>query len=389
MVDDVRDCYAHGVVHALWQPMPGRFKDYIAQPRIQRVPVAAHHVIAGRQAARVQIRTTRCTAPRVRIAALRYKGPRHPLRPRVEVDEMSWMRQLLDWQREAADPGEFLEALRYDLAAREIFVFTPKGDVETLPPAPPRSTSPTPCTPRSATAASARGQRPAGGAGAQAGNARSSRSSPRRPRRRPSRDWLPSPPRRGPAKIKQWFAKERREEAIEAARSRSPRGAPGRAADAAGLVTADSMARCRSALVDVSALYRASAKGRSRPHLVQRLWRCSAASTTPRRSWPTAPPRPRRPRRARRPGLVVKDGQRLWVKLARCCTPVPGTIMVRTRRRVSCTAHCTNASESARLAGAAVDVEWAPNSTSLFCGHPGGGAGPAPPAVRHHQRCGR
>ncbi|MFD1047416.1 RelA/SpoT family protein, partial [Kibdelosporangium lantanae] len=138
MVEDVRDCYAAmGVVHAMWQPMPGRFKDYIAQPRFG-VYQSLHTTVIGPDGKplEVQIRTHEMhhTAEYGIAAHWRYKETRgtHDSKG-VEVDEMAWMRQLLDWQREAADPGEFLESLRYDLSTQEIFVFTPKGDVITLP----------------------------------------------------------------------------------------------------------------------------------------------------------------------------------------------------------------------------------------------------------------
>src|SRR3954451_22902539 len=140
LVEDVRDCYAAmGVVHALWQPVPGRFKDYIAQPRFG-VYQSLHTTVIGPDGKplEVQIRTYEMhrTAEYGIAAHWRYKetkGTHGGGNNSVDVDEMAWMRQLLDWQREAADPGDFLESLRFDLAAKEIFVFTSKGDVITLP----------------------------------------------------------------------------------------------------------------------------------------------------------------------------------------------------------------------------------------------------------------
>ena len=142
LCDEIRDCYAAvGVVHSLWQPMPGRFKDYIAQPRYG-VYQSLHTTVVGPEGKplEVQIRTRDMhrTAEYCIASHWRYKeakgrnGAPHP-QTAAEIDDMAWMRQLLDWQREAADPGEFLESLRYDLAVQEIFVFTPKGDVVTLP----------------------------------------------------------------------------------------------------------------------------------------------------------------------------------------------------------------------------------------------------------------
>ena len=140
LCDETRDCYAAiGVVHALWQPMAGRFKDYIAQPRFG-VYQSLHTTVVGPDGKplEVQIRTRDMhrTAEFGIAAHWRYKENKYKDASRndhTEVDDMAWMRQLLDWQREAADPGEFLESLRYNLAVKEIFVFTPKGDVITLP----------------------------------------------------------------------------------------------------------------------------------------------------------------------------------------------------------------------------------------------------------------
>jgi len=142
LCDEIRDCYAAvGVVHSLWQPMAGRFKDYIAQPRYG-VYQSLHTTVVGPEGKplEVQIRTTDMhgTAEYGIAAHWRYKEAKGrngvPSGSTVaEIDEMAWMRQLLDWQREAADPGEVLESLRYDLAVQEIFVFTPNGDVITLP----------------------------------------------------------------------------------------------------------------------------------------------------------------------------------------------------------------------------------------------------------------
>ncbi len=206
LCDEVRDCYAAvGVVHSLWQPMAGRFKDYIAQPRYG-VYQSLHTTVVGPDGKplEVQIRTQDMhrTAEFGIAAHWRYKETRGKHSgDSTEVDDMAWMRQLLDWQREAADPAEFLESLRFDLKSPEIFVFTPKGDVITLPQKSTRSISPTPCTPRWATAASAPGS--TGGWSRWNGSwrtARSSRSSPPR-RRTPDpaatgrTSWCPRAPR--------------------------------------------------------------------------------------------------------------------------------------------------------------------------------------------------
>jgi len=223
LVDDVRDCYAAmGVVHSLWQPMPGRFKDYIAQPRFG-VYKSLHTTVIGRgrQAARGADPHPRDALDRgVRHrGALALQGDRGAHSGKTgDVEKMAWMRQLLDWQREASDPGEFLEALRYDLTTREIFVFTPKGDVESLP----AGSTPVDFAYAVHTEVGHKciGARVNGrlvalerkldtGEQVEIFTSKAEGAGP-------SRDWLSfvaSP--RAKTKIKQWFAKERREEAIE------------------------------------------------------------------------------------------------------------------------------------------------------------------------------
>ncbi len=119
-----------GVVHALWSPMPGRFKDYIAQPRFG-VYQSLHTTVIGPggKPLEVQIRTHEMhhTAEYGIAAHWRYKETRGThVGAGASVDEMAWMRQLLDWQREAGDAGEFLDNLRFEMASSEIFVFTPE-----------------------------------------------------------------------------------------------------------------------------------------------------------------------------------------------------------------------------------------------------------------------
>ncbi|GAA3430951.1 hypothetical protein GCM10018954_005520 [Kutzneria kofuensis] len=316
MVDDVRDCYAAmGVVHALWQPMPGRFKDYIAQPRFG-VYQSLHTTVIGPDGKplEVQIRThdMHRTAEYGIAAHWRYKETKGTHSGRgVEVDEMAWMRQLLDWQREAADPGEFLEALRYDLAAREIFVFTPKGDVQTLP----AGSTPVDFAYAVHTEVGNRciGARVNGRLVALERKLENGEVveifTSKAEGAGPSRDWLAfaaSP--RARAKIKQWFAKERREEAIEAGKESIAKEVRRVGLPIQRLVTADSMgALAASCGWPTSARCTGpSARGRSPAGTsCSGWWRCSAASTTPRRSWPSGP-------RRRRPSGGARPATRAW-----------------------------------------------------------------------------
>src|SRR3954453_734938 len=282
LVDDVRDCYAAmGVVHALWQPMPGRFKDYIAQPRYG-VYQSLHTTVIGPDGKplEVQIRTHEMhrTAEYGIAAHWRYKETRGSHGGQaVEVDEMAWMRQLLDWQREAADPGDFLESLRFDLASKEIFVFTPKGDVITL------TTGSTPVDLAYAVhtevgnrciGSRVNGRLVALERRLESGDVVEIFTS-KAESAGPSRDWLgfvASP--RAKTKIKQWFAKERREEAIEAGKDAITREARRTGMPLQRLVSADAMAALARELhfPDLSGLYAAVGEGHvSARHVVQRL----------------------------------------------------------------------------------------------------------------------
>ena len=140
LVESERDCYATlGVIHANWQPVPGRFKDYIAMPKFNMYQSLHTTVIGpGGKPVELQIRTQAMhrTAEYGIAAHWKYKEQKKldVADPgNVVSDEMGWLRQLLDWQREAQEPEEFLDSLRYDLGASEVYVFTPKGDVIALP----------------------------------------------------------------------------------------------------------------------------------------------------------------------------------------------------------------------------------------------------------------
>ncbi len=292
---------------------------------------------------------------------------------------MAWMRQLLDWQREAADPGEFLEALRYDLAVQEIFVFTPKGDLITLP------TGSTPVDFAYAVhtevghrciGARVNGRLVALERKLENGD-RVEVFTSKAPNAGPSRDWqtfVVSP--RAKAKIRQWFAKERREEALE-----SGKDAIGREVRRGGLplqrlMNAESMAALARELryTDVSALYTAVGEGHvSARHVVQRLVAQlggddEAADELAERSTPTT--MPVRQRSTEDVGVAVPGAPGVLTKLAKCCTPVPGdNIMGFVTRGGGVSVHrtdCTNAESLQQQSERIIDVQWAPSPSSVF-----------------------
>jgi GTP pyrophosphokinase len=135
IVGSVRDCYAAlGVVHSHWTPVPGRFKDFIALPK-PNLYQSLHTTVIGPQSERmeVQIRTQDMhhTAEQGIAAHWKYKEKR----PFGTADSKSfaWLHQLMEWQRDLKDPTEFIETVKIDLFEEEVFVFTPKGDVKSLP----------------------------------------------------------------------------------------------------------------------------------------------------------------------------------------------------------------------------------------------------------------
>jgi guanosine-3',5'-bis(diphosphate) 3'-pyrophosphohydrolase len=388
LCDEIRDCYAAvGVVHSLWQPMAGRFKDYIAQPRFG-VYQSLHTTVVGQEGKplEIQIRTRDMhrTAEYGIAAHWRYKeakgrnGLPHG-HAAAEIDDMAWMRQLLDWQREAADPGEFLESLRYDLAVQEIFVFTPKGDVITLP------TGSTPVDFAYAVhtevghrciGARVNGRLVALERKLENGEVVEIFTS-KAMNAGPSRDWqtfVVSP--RAKAKIRQWFAKERREEALEAGKDAIGREVRRGGLPLQRLMNAESMGALARELryTDVSALYTAVGEGHvSARHVVQRLLAQlggdEAAEDELAERW-TPATMPVRQRNTEDTGIAVPGAPGVLTKLAKCCTPVPGDkIMGFVTRGGGVSVHrtdCTNAASLQQQAERIIDVEWAPSPSSVF-----------------------
>ena len=136
IVDDVRDCYGVlGIIHTMWKPLPGRFKDYIATPK-PNLYQSLHTTLIGKggEPFEVQIRTWEMhrTAEYGIAAHWRYKEGANPKDKKFD-EKLSWLRQILEWQQEVKDTSEFMESLKIDLFDDTVFCFTPKGKVIELP----------------------------------------------------------------------------------------------------------------------------------------------------------------------------------------------------------------------------------------------------------------
>ncbi len=141
ILDTVAQCYETlGIVHTLWKPIPGRFKDYIAIPK-PNLYQSLHTTVVGPAGERIEVQIRTREMHRIAeegvAAHWKYKekgrdGKGQELSHK-DAKEFGWLRQLVEWQRELADPREFLETVKVDLFSDEVFVFTPKGEVKSLP----------------------------------------------------------------------------------------------------------------------------------------------------------------------------------------------------------------------------------------------------------------
>ncbi len=381
LVESVRDCYgALGVIHARWSPVPGRFKDFIAMPKFNMYQ-SLHTTVIGPEGKPVelQIRTHEMhRAAEFGVAAhWRYKQDSGA---KSGPDDFGWLRQLMEWQRETEDPDEFMDSLRYDLRSSEVFVFTPKGDVVAL------ATGATPVdfaysvhteVGHRCVGARVNGKlvplestltngdvieiftSKAEGAG-------------------PSRDWLGFvSSARAKSKIKAWFSRERRDESIEAGKDSIVRAMRKQGLPLQRMMTNQALTSIAVELhqTDVSGLYASIGEGRvSAATVIQRLVDAAggaeAAADEAADAFIPNNSQRHRSRTSGDVGVVVKGANDVWVKLSKCCTPVPGDdILGFVTRGSGVSVHrtdCVNVpglrSEPDRI----VEVEWAPTATSLF-----------------------
>ena len=332
LVDDVRDCYGVlGSIHARWNPIPGRFKDYIAMPKFNLYQ-SLHTTVIGPngKAVEIQIRTFDMHSRAEYGIAAHWKYKSKGSEP-AQGPEMLWLKQLHEWQQETEDVGEFLDTLRYDLTTPEVFVFTPKGSVIALP------AGSTPVDFAFAVHTEV-GYRCVGAkVNGKLVPLESSLTNGdvvevvtnKNPTAAPSRDWInfvQSP--RARSKIKAWFSKERREEAIEAGQESIARQMRKAGLPLQKILAGQALLELAHDLhySDIETLYAAVGNGHvSSASIVEKLAAAIgdsqefaqdrsdeifiAHSTATKRSTN---------------GVDVEGVDDLLVKLARCCTPVPG-----------------------------------------------------------------
>jgi GTP diphosphokinase / guanosine-3',5'-bis(diphosphate) 3'-diphosphatase len=386
LVDSVLDCYtALGIIHARWNPVAGRFKDYVAMPKFNLYQ-SLHTTVKGPggKPVELQIRTwTMHRQAEYGVAAhWKYKEEMVFSRPkngRDDGQDMTWLRQLVDWQRETEDPAEFLDSLRFDLAAGEVYVFTPRGEVVALP----QGATPVDFAYAIHTEVGHRtvGARVNGRLVALESTLDNGDTveifTSKAPEAGPSRDWLKfvqSPRARN--KIRQWFSKERREAAVDAGKDQLAKAMRKQGLPLQRIAAADSLLDLARELryADVSALYAAVGEGRvSAQSVVEKLVRSlggldGAQEDLAELTLPTKAPQPRKTGES---GVEVNGAPDVWVRLSRCCTPVPGDPIIGfvthghgvSVHRVDCVnlAHLSEVQRE-RM----VDVHWAPTDGSVF-----------------------
>ncbi len=385
LVDSVRDCYgALGALHARWNPVPGRFKDYIAMPKFNMYQSLHTTVIGpGGKPVEIQIRTHEMHRRAEYGVAAHWKY-KEAAKGTVAADEnakndMPWLRQLVDWQRETADPSEFLDSLRFEMSGAEVYVFTPRGEVIALP----AGATPVDFAYAVHTEVGHRtmGARVNGrlvsldsaldnGDVVEVLTSKSESAGP-------SLDWVAfvkSPRARN--KIKQWFSKSRREEAVERGKDSIAKAMRKQNLPIQRLLSHESLVALANEMRygDVSALYAAVGEGHASAQtivakLVDEMGGETGAEEDIAEITRPGTGRPRRTR-AGDPGISVKGVEDIWVKLARCCTPVPGDKIIGfVTRGQGVSVHradCQNVESMRSQPERFVDVEWTSGASSLF-----------------------
>ncbi|WP_144877680.1 bifunctional (p)ppGpp synthetase/guanosine-3',5'-bis(diphosphate) 3'-pyrophosphohydrolase [Microbacterium sp. 1.5R] len=382
LVASVRDCYAVlGAIHARWTPLPGRFKDYIATPKFNLYQSLHTTVIgpAGRTV-EIQIRTHEMHQQAEYGVAAHWMYKERMNGGKAEVRaadrDMAWLAHISDWQAETADPGEFLDSLRFEIGAKEVYVFTPKGRVVGLP------AGATPVDFAYAVHTEI-GHRTMGSkvngrlvpleSELKSGDVVEVFTS-KNPDAGPSQDWLGFvKSTRARNKIRGWFTKERREEAIEQGKESIARAMRRQNLPLQRLMNQDSFAEVAHQLhyEDVSGLYAAVGEGHVSTQSVLEKVTALVATDDPATGPIDLPgSMPSREPRAGDSGVLVRGASDILVKVAKCCTPVPGDDIVGFVTRGSgVSVHrsdCVNVKALSSEEDRFVEVSWAPTTKSVF-----------------------
>lgn len=378
LVDGVKDCYAAlGVIHAHWRPVQGRFKDYIAMPKFNLYQ-SLHTTVIGPDAKpiEVQIRTMEMhMRAEFGIAAhWSYKTQYKEAVPKS--GETPWLQRIVDWQQDSLDPDVFLETLKVDLEQDEVFVFTPKGDVISL------AVGSTPIDFAYAVhsdvghrciGARVNGRLAPLDSKLVSGDTVEIFTS-KLPNAGPSRDWLSIvESSKAKNKIRQWFSRERREDAIESGKEELTKALRRESLPVqklfAGPVLSD-IARSMS-YDELDSLFAAIGNNDiSAQSLAQRVSRELRGGQRDEQL-PSTFHTPRPTSAGSSSGVHVEGLDDLMVRLSRCCTPVPGDPIIGfvTRGR-GVSVHredCANAialqvDQGNRL----IDVEWDDEQRGTF-----------------------
>ena len=381
LVDSLRDCYAVlGAIHAKWNPVPGRFKDYIAMPKFNLYQSLHTTVIGpGGKPVELQIRTREMQWRSEYGVAAHWKYKEEVTTGRSPSD-LVWLRQLVDWQRETTDPAEFLESLRFEVGTAEVYVFTPRGEVIALP----QDATPVDFAYAIHTEVGHRT------VGAKVNGRLVSLESPlangetveiltsKAPDAGPSQDWLGFvKSARARNKIRHWFSKERREASADTGKAMIARTMRKLGLPLQRLATADALQAIALELryPDLSGLYAAIGDGHvSAQSVVTKLVRSAGGLAGAQEDLAEATVVTRQP--SPRPvtgdsGVVVEGSADVWARLSKCCTPVPGDEIIGfVTRGNGVSVHrtdCVNIvhlldSEPERM----VTVHWAPKESSRF-----------------------
>jgi GTP diphosphokinase / guanosine-3',5'-bis(diphosphate) 3'-diphosphatase len=358
----VRDCYGSlGVVHSLWKPVPGRFKDFIAMPKVNMYQ-SLHTTVIGPKGDPVEIQIRTWDMHRIAeegIAAHWLYKEKKTGKDKVD-ESLVWLRQLLENQQDTKDPAEFLDGVRVDLFPDEVYVFTPKGDVKALP----EDSTPIDF----AYAVHTKVGEHCVGAKVN-GKLVPLRTSLRQgdiveivtsPNQHPSRDWLKIvKSSRARSKINQWLKVEERARSIELGREMFEREAKKYRLNPTALLSGDDMVRAATDLGyptpdDVLA---AVGYGKASVHQLLNKLAPGALLETER----TRPAAPGTTRKADQ-GVRIRGVEDLLVRFAKCCNPLPGDPIVGfiTRGR-GLTVHareCLTVAKSVLDRERLINVEW-------------------------------